>query len=74
MNAELPVLTIHKMAVMFSRPQSRLSMFCYMIWHSLQICQYVQAVIEFRLGYPHMKWRNVYKVLLLCLLQHACVD
>ena len=28
----------------------------------------LQAVIEFRLGYPNMKWRNVYKVsVTLCL-------
>ena len=71
MNAELPVLTNPKMAVVVSRPHSRLSMFCYIIWHSMQIFQFMQAVIEFRLGYPNMKWRNVYKVLLLCL--HACV-
>ncbi|DBB12606.1 hypothetical protein WJX82_010253 [Trebouxia sp. C0006] len=26
-------------------------------------CEIIHAVIEFRLGYPNMKWRNVYKAL-----------
>ena len=29
------------------------------------MCAHVQAVIQLRLGYPHAKWRNVYKGLTL---------
>ncbi len=31
------------------------------LWH-VDLDDFLQAVIEFRLGYPNMKWRNVYKV------------